>query len=69
MFVGAAYLYQRDTATNTWNMIRKMTRSTPKQYDRVGMAVSTSQGNTLLSCDGADYDGINEAGAALYFTN
>jgi hypothetical protein len=68
-YSGAAYLYRRDSTTNTWNLVRKMTRSTPYSYDRTAMAVGTNNGKTLLSCDGCDYNYIDSAGAALFFTN
>jgi hypothetical protein len=66
---GAAYLYKRDATTNSWNLIRKMMRSTPKGYDRCGMNVATSQGKALLGCDGADMGTVADAGAALFFVN
>ena len=68
-YSGAAYLYKRDSTTNTWNLYHKMTRSTPYNYDRTGMVVATSQGKSLLSCDGADLDSVKDAGAALFFLN
>jgi hypothetical protein len=68
-YSGAAYLYRRDTATNIWNLVRKMTRSVPTAYDRCGRTVASVDGVTLLACDGSDYNGLTDPGAALYFQN
>ncbi len=74
LFVGAAYIFQKDQGgTDNWGEVKKLTASDVAAFDFFGQAVAISGDVVVIGTPGADHDTNNDgvvesgAGAAYLF--